>query len=71
MVERWLGSMSPDGTLFTLAFPTVVNRTYTVEYADSIPAQGWATLSRFAGTGIEHLVYDETIAHRFYRVRTE
>jgi len=71
MVETWLGSVSPDGTLFTLAFPTVTNRTYTVEYADAITGQPWRTLSRFAGTGIEHLLYEETIGRRFYRVRTE
>ena len=71
MVEKWLGSISPDRSLFTLAFPTVSNRTYTVEYADAIAGQPWKTVNRFAGTGVEHLVYEETTQHRFYRVRTE
>jgi hypothetical protein len=70
MVESWLGLVSPDRTLFTLVFPTQLSRRYTVEYTDSLGAP-WQTLAQYVGTGVEQLVYDETGARRFYRVRSE
>jgi hypothetical protein len=67
----WLGLVSSNRTEFSLVFPTATNRTYTVEFTDSIGPSGWTALLPIAGDGIERVVTRPMADHRFYRVRRE
>jgi len=66
----WLGLPETNGT-FTLAFPTVIGKTYVVEYADSLNSASWTALAPIQGDGIEKAVNQPIVARRFYRVRTQ
>jgi hypothetical protein len=66
----WLGLASPYDKSFTMVFPTSTNKTYTVEYKDSLGTSHWTSLPPISGDGIEKTVKQPMGASRFYRVRT-
>jgi len=61
------------GTDFVLSFATDINRTYVVQYASSLPASNWATLTTIAGNGgiVNATDYNVPSGQRFYRVQTQ
>jgi hypothetical protein len=67
----WIGLVSSNRTDFSLVIPTTTNRTYTVEFTDSLDPAAWTALPAFAGDGIEQVVTRPMVDHRFYRVRRE
>ena len=70
MVEPWLTLATNN--LFTLAFPTTTNTTYTVEHApDLTPPVTWTAITSFTGDGIEKLIREPMSSGGFYRVRRD
>jgi hypothetical protein len=64
------------GDHFVLSFPTVVDRTYTVQWSDTLAADSWTTVgAAIAGTGTTVQVIDpadrSTVPKRFYRLHAE
>jgi hypothetical protein len=59
-----------DGLTFSFAFLTLPNRTYVVQYADSIPSTNWQNLQTFPGTGLPTWYTNSSppSPQRFYRV---
>jgi hypothetical protein len=58
----------PGSLSFDLA--TRPGQTYIVEYADTLPSDGWQTLTTIIGDGTTQTVTDSaTLPQRFYRVR--
>ena len=55
--------------MFTLAFPSATNKTYTVEHKNSLTSSHWTPLPAITGDGIEKTVKQPMGASRFYRVR--
>jgi hypothetical protein len=59
-----------DGQAFSFGFLTLDNRSYSIQYADSIPSTNWQPLQNFAGTGLPFW-YTNSLPpspQRFYRV---
>jgi hypothetical protein len=71
IAASWLGLPSADGSTFTLAFPTTTNGSYVVQYADSLSAPSWQSLPAIPGNGLEKTVTQQSVSHRFYRVRRD
>jgi subtilisin family serine protease len=72
----FLATSDTTGDQFVLSFPTVVDRTYDVEYSDTLTEGSWTMLgSPVAGTGSVLQVTDTasraTAPHRFYRLHVE
>ena len=68
MVEPWLTFATNN--LFTLAFPTTTNTTYSVEHAPDLnPPVIWTAITTFPGDGIEKLIPEPMSSGGFYRVR--
>jgi len=67
MVERWITFATNN--LFTLAFPTTTNTTYTLEHAASLNPTAWTTISTIGGDGVEKVLFDGLSNIGFYRVR--
>ena len=57
----------------TFSFSTQENRSYTVEFSESLPSQNWQVLTNFQGNGNELQLTCPSLgkAQRFYRVKTE
>jgi len=55
-----------------LSFPTVSNRTYTVQFSTTIPSTNWQTFQTFGGDGTTRVVGD-TVSNvaRYYRVNAQ
>jgi hypothetical protein len=65
----WLGLPNAADNSFTLAFPSASNKTYTVEYKDSLSTSTWDSLPPIPGDGIEKAISQPMVDKRFYRVR--
>ena len=60
----------PNADTLTLAFPTMSNKLYTIQYADSLSQSPWSNLATITGTGSEDfLTLTNLDGQRFYRVR--
>jgi hypothetical protein len=61
------------GNDFILSFNTAINRSYTVQYSDQLPAPAWSNLTVVAGNGASVTVTNFNVpsGQRFYRVQTE
>jgi hypothetical protein len=66
----WLGLAGTNDNSFTIVFPTATNKTYTVEYKNSLRTSNWTSLPPISGDGIEKTVKQPMGASRFYRVRS-
>jgi hypothetical protein len=67
-----ISSLSRAGTNLSLAFPTVVNHSYSVQYKTNLTDSTWNTLATTNGVGVNVAVPDSTSgAHRFYRLSTQ
>ncbi len=72
-VSPTLRILNPHEASGSLAFElsTEAGRTYTVEYADTLPSSNWQTLTTITGDGTTRTVSDPvSFPARFYRVRT-
>jgi hypothetical protein len=67
----WEGLMSGDGGLFTFGFPTLTNRSYTVQFSDVLRAGAWTDLPPVRGDGLEKTVTQPTGRQQFFRVRSD
>jgi hypothetical protein len=58
------------GTNFIVSIQTEPGKTYTVQYADSLPSLNWQSLPAFAGDGTVKTVTNSApgVAQRFYRL---
>jgi len=65
-------SIAAQGAGFTITFPTVVGRTYQVQFKDYLTADAWQPLgSPTSGTGDAHVISDSEpspAGRRFYRL---
>lgn len=65
-------SIAAQGAGFTVTFPTVVGRTYQVQFKDYLTADAWQPLgSPTSGTGDAHVISDSEpspAGRRFYRL---
>ncbi len=61
------------GNDFAFSFLTQSNRSYSVQYADSLPSADWGVVTNLSGTGTTVTVtnYDAATLQRFYRVLTQ
>ncbi|MDF7800703.1 SUMF1/EgtB/PvdO family nonheme iron enzyme [Pontiellaceae bacterium B1224] len=51
---------------------TIVGRTYTIEYTDSLTPSDWSTLAVFSGTGLVEEYEDNLMGtNRYYRVKVQ
>ncbi len=71
VANGWLGLVQTNGatTVFTLAFPTTTNQTYTVQYSPTLNPPAWTSLPPIPGDGIEKIVTLPFGNSCFYRVR--
>ena len=59
-----------NGTNLTLSFPTMTNKLYTIQYAESLSQLAWSNLTTIIGTGSANsLALTNLGGQRFYRVR--
>jgi hypothetical protein len=66
----WLGLVGATDHSFTLVFPSTTNKTYTVEFKDSLATTNWTSFPPIPGSGLEKTLKQPMSASRFYRVRT-
>jgi immunoglobulin I-set domain protein len=63
-------SAKSSGSNIDLAFPTVLNHAYTVQYKTNLTDSSWSSFSTTNGTGSQVTVPDSTrLNHRFYRLQ--
>lgn len=62
-----------DQNTFTVSVETLTNRTYYLEYTDSLITADWTTLNPVLGTGAREELRDTTAAagNRYYRARMQ
>jgi hypothetical protein len=62
-----------DETNFVFSFGTRTDRTYSVEWTDSLEPANWNTLTNLPGDGTVLSVTNENLngAQRFYRIQTQ
>ena len=68
---NWLGFVSTKPGRFTLAFPTERDKSYLVEYTDSLFPPQWTALPPVPGDGIEKTITQLIKKQRYYRVSSE
>jgi hypothetical protein len=56
-----LGDPSWNNGVFSFSFATEANRTYTVEYTDSLSPASWQVLTNFTGGGVPVLISDSPV----------
>ena len=68
-----ISSVSGSGASVNLAFPTVVNHSYAVQYKTNLTDNSWNTLTTTNGIGVNVVLPDSTTAasRRFYRLSTQ
>jgi FG-GAP-like repeat/FG-GAP repeat len=67
----WEALVSTDPAEFTLVFPTETNRTYRIDYSDTLTGAEWTELPALAGDGIEKVIRQPRVGQRYYRIRVE
>jgi hypothetical protein len=65
-----LSNLIRSGHTFTVSFPTIAGKTYTLQYKNSIKDAAWTPISSLTGNGGTRSLSDSsaTPASRFYRV---
>jgi len=63
-------AVSKVGNNFLLSFQTEPGKTYTVQYANSLPASSWQNLTTVTGDGTVKTVTNAApgVPERFYRL---
>lgn len=69
VATRWQSLVQAN--TFLLAFPTRPDRSYTVQYINSLQTTNWVSLPPVRGSGLEQTVAEPLTPQRFFRVREE
>jgi hypothetical protein len=69
VAARWQTLLQPNR--FLLAFPTRTDRSYTVQYLNSLSNTNWMSLQPVRGSGLEQTIEEPLTSQRFFRVREQ